>query len=136
LNEGARERPADAADRSGRRLDRLEVIGQCDKARGFERPAVDPEQAHDLIEIFRRPQREDGVVGEEADRLRRRGQQLADDAGIRVRGQIPEALRARRREREAPQGSDNPIEFKGPEAACVHAGRRLGEGVARLSRPG
>ena len=78
------------------------------------------------LEVLRRPQREDGVVGQEADRLRRRGQQLAYDARIGLGDEILEPLRPRRREREAPQRGDNPIEFKGPEAACVHGSSKVG----------
>jgi hypothetical protein len=124
--EQARERAANATDRSGRRLDRLEVIGQRDEARGFERPAVHLEQAEDLVEVVRRPQREDGVVGQEADRLRRRGQQLAYDARIGLEDEVP-AAPPRRRERKL-RSAATIRSNSGPEAACVHGGRRLGEG--------
>ena len=133
----ARELAARSADRRGGGVDRLEVVGEREQARGLERAALDLQQAEQILEVFRCPQREDRVVGQVAHRLGRRGQQLADRRRLGGRRQRVETRGAGRREREAPHRGDNPIEFEGPEAAWAHSVIQVGWGrtARRLATP-
>jgi hypothetical protein len=117
----ARELAARSADRRGGGVDRLEVVSEREQTRGLERAAIDLQQAEQILEVFRCPQREDRVVGQVAHRLGRRGQQLADRRQLGGRRQRVKARGAGRRERKAPHRGDNPIEFEGPEAAWAHS---------------
>ena len=110
-----------AAHRGRRRLDGFEVVGKCQEPKRLQRPAVDGQQSEELREIVSGAKREDRVVSQVADGFRRGCERLAYACHVGLGLEARQASGARRRQGEAPHRSDNPVEFKGPQGAWVHA---------------
>ena len=120
--EQTRKLAAGTPDRGDRRVDRLEVVGEREKARGLERAAVNVEECEQLLQVLRGAQGEDRVVLQVSDGLGGRLERAAHDGGVRHGGKRVKANGARRREGEAPHGGDNPVELEGLQGAGIHAG--------------
>src|SRR5204863_7596906 len=86
----------------------------------FERAPFDRQRGQDLRQLARRAQREDAVRRDEADGFGRRRLPLRDLLRIGRRPQPRQPLGAHRRQREAGDRLDDPIEFEGPQGAWLH----------------
>src|SRR5438093_13022050 len=101
-------------------LDRFEVIGECDEARGLEWPPLYAECIDDRLEIRWCSQREPGMNGEEPHPLGRRLLRERDGRGVGERLQLRKVLVSRRRDREVGDRFHNAIEFESPKGGGVH----------------
>jgi uncharacterized protein with von Willebrand factor type A (vWA) domain len=84
---------------------------------------ADAEQGEDLLEVLGRAQRKDRLALEIAHRLGGGSLRLLHDARLVRRVQRVEAHPSGRRQRKAPHGRDDAIEFEGPQGASVHDDR-------------
>jgi hypothetical protein len=114
-----------AADGGARLVDRVEEVRQREQAQRFERPPFDRERVQDLRQLAGRAQREDAVRVDIAGGFAGGCQQLGDDARVGRRLQSLEALRPHRRQREVPDGVDDPIEFERAQGTWLHIRRNL-----------
>ena len=74
------------------------------------------------VVVLRRPQREDRVVLQVPDSLGRGVERAPYDGLVRIGRERGKLRLARRRQRKAPHGGDNPVELEGLRGAGIHTG--------------
>jgi hypothetical protein len=126
-------RSSGAPDAGARFVDRIEKIRERDQAKRLERPTLDGERVEDLRQFGRRAQREQRVDLEIASRLGGGREQLRDVRRVDRRFEPAEAVRAHRREREAPDGLDDPVEFESSQSSRLH---KMNAGRAAAQKAG
>ncbi len=88
------------------------MVGQTQQAQRLERPADDIEGVERGRQVLRRAQREAAMGGVKTGPLGGCGQQAPDDARVRLRRKILQAIAPRGRNRQIREDGDHAIEFK------------------------